>query len=225
MRIIEKFISLQGESTYAGLPCIFIRTAGCNINCNYCDTDYGQAMDAGQEEDIEDIIIEIKELSDKYNCKLIEITGGEPLVQDEEVNMLCRELINTIGKDVMILIETNGTMDIDLLELPNEQVTIIMDVKTPSSGMMEHNLLNNIMKLTYNDEIKFVVGTKKDLIYTTGVINNLCKDFDGQILISPIWNDELSYEDIAQHIIDNHPNVKMQIQLHKLIWDPDKRGV
>ena len=212
LNISEIFCSIQGESTYAGLPCIFIRLAGCNLRCDYCDTTYSFESDISLSTN--DIITKVKEYDP---IKLVEITGGEPLLQPEVY-----QLIESLNKDgYTILLETNGS--ISLKNVP-EYVIKIVDVKCPGSSEENSFLLENLEYINKEkDEIKFVLSDNFDY--------NWAKDFvmkynlkDYEILFSPV-SEKLEPQDLAKWIIDDKLPVRMQLQLHKIIWDKDKRGV
>lgn len=212
LEISEIFCSIQGESTYAGLPCIFIRSAGCNLRCDYCDTTYSYESEITLS--INDIITKVKEYDP---VKLVEITGGEPLLQLEVYQLF--ELLHKNG--YTILLETNGS--ISLKDIP-EYVIKIVDVKCPGSGEEKSFLLENLEYLNKEkDEIKFVLSDNFDY--------NWAKDFvmkynlkDYEILFSPV-SDKLNPQDLAKWIIEDKLPVRMQLQLHKIIWNNDKRGV
>ena len=212
LNISEIFCSIQGESTYAGLPCIFVRLAGCNLRCDYCDTVYSYKNEITLT--IDDIIKKVKEYAP---VKLVEITGGEPLMQPK----VC-QLIETLNNDgYKILLETNGSISLE--NIP-EYVIKIVDVKCPGSGEESSFLLENLECINQEkDEIKFVLTDNFDY--------NWAKDFvlksklnDYEILFSPV-SDKLNPQDLAKWIIDDKLNVRMQLQLHKIIWDKNKRGV
>ena len=212
LEISEIFCSIQGESTYAGLPCIFVRLAGCNLRCDYCDTVYSYKNEITLT--IDDIIKKVKEYAP---VKLVEITGGEPLMQPK----VC-QLIETLNNDgYKILLETNGSISLE--NIP-EYVIKIVDVKCPGSGEEKSFSLENLECIHQEkDEIKFVLTDNFDY--------NWAKDFvlksklnDYEILFSPV-SDKLNPQDLAKWIIDDKLNVRMQLQLHKIIWDKNKRGV
>ena len=210
IKVNEIFYSIQGESTYAGLPCIFIRLTYCNLRCNYCDTEY--AFYEGKELTIEQIINEVA----KYNCNLVEITGGEPLIQ-ENVHDLIQELFN---HNYEVLLETGGHLEIK--EVDN-RVRIIMDIKCPSSGESEKVLWSNLESINTNTEIKFVVRDKNDFDWAVSKIEHF-KLNHNNILFSPVFG-ELQNKDLAQWILDSKIPARMQLQMHKYIWHPDKKGV
>jgi 7-carboxy-7-deazaguanine synthase len=202
IKISEIFYSLLGESTYQGLPCVFVRVAGCNLKCSYCDTPYAQK--GGEEYSIEKILSIIS----KYPTKLVEITGGEPLLQNS-VHELIGELIK---KKYKVLVETNGTVDIS--KIPKE-VMVIMDIKCPSSGMIDKIKWENIRELKDKDEIKFVISDSKDYLWVKDVIEKY--NLSGKkILLSPIF-DKLSPKDLSKWILEDGLNARVHLQLHKII--------
>ena len=212
LNISEIFCSIQGESTYTGLLCIFIRLTGCNLRCDYCDTTYSYESNISLS--IDDIITKIKEFDP---IKLVEITGGEPLLQPEVYQLF--KLLHEEG--YTILLETNGS--ISLKEIP-EYIIKIVDVKCPGSGEENSFLLENLEFINQaSDEIKFVLSNNFDY--------NWAKDFlmkyqlkEYEILFSPIA-DKLNSKDLAKWMTEDKLSVRMQLQLHKIIWDKDKRGV
>jgi len=214
MKIVELFKSLQGESSYAGKPCFFIRMAGCNLNCLYCDTEYAKSADSGSEYSIEEVVREVE----KGGVDLVEITGGEPLLHNE-VTELSRTLIN-IGYTV--LIETNGSLRIS--QLPAEVIRIL-DCKCPSSGEAESMEFANFADLKSEDEVKFVIAGRDDYIYACDIISkyDLNSKVDN-ILFSPVHSDKFTPATLAEWIVEDNLNVRLQIQLHKIIWDPEERG-
>lgn len=212
IKINEIFYSIQGESTSAGLPCVFVRLTYCNLRCVYCDTEY--AFYDGKNMTIDEIIGEVE----KYNCKLVEVTGGEPLMQ-EGVHELMTKLCD---KGYSVMIETGGSLPIENID---KRVKIIMDLKTPHSKMMKKNRYENIKYLKPVDEVKFVVGSREDYEWTKDIIikYNLTEKA-GQVLISPVFG-EVENIDLAEWILKDNLNVRFQIQIHKYIWHPETRGV
>jgi 7-carboxy-7-deazaguanine synthase len=210
LKINEIFKSIQGESTYAGLPCTFIRLAGCNLRCTYCDTNY--AYYHGKELADEEILSKIKE----YGVKLIEFTGGEPLLQEETPKLLKTLLDN----DYRVLIETNGSICIGCLD---KRLNVIMDFKTPKSGMSERMRVENFKFLKKTDQIKFVLMDKSDYTWAKDIIvkHNLLDRFDN-ILMSPAYGD-LSPKPLVSWILRDNLPVRVQLQIHKYIWAPDER--
>lgn len=213
LKVNEIFCSIQGESTYAGLPCVFVRLTGCNLRCLYCDTKYAYAE--GADMTIEQVLDKV----DSYNIPLVEVTGGEPLVQAATPAMIARLL----DRGFAVLMETNGSMDVGVVD---ERCIKIMDIKCPSSGEAEKNDPGNIRRLSEKDEIKFVIGDRKDFDYAKEMLllvekeNPLVK----KMLFSPLHN-VLNPETLAGWIMADRLDVRMQLQLHKLIWGEGARGV
>ncbi len=201
INISEIFYSIQGESTYLGLPCVFIRLAGCNLRCSYCDTTY--AYERGKDYEINDIICKIKQ----YNCKLVEITGGEPLLQNEVFLLIDR----LVERKFKVLVETNGTVDISKV---NDKAVIVMDIKCPSSGESSKVFWNNVFKIKESDEIKFVIGDKRDYNWARKVINEY-KLENKTILFSPVFG-KLSIKELYSWVLESNIYVRLQPQLHKI---------
>ncbi len=211
IKINEIFHSIQGESSFAGLPCVFVRLTYCNLRCTYCDTEY--AFYEGKDYSIEQIIEEIK----KYDCKLVEVTGGEPLMQ-EDIHELTKTLCDD-GYDVML--ETGGSLTIKDVD---ERVKIIMDLKCPSSGMMKKNLYENIEYLKSSDEVKFVIGDREDYIWSKEIVEHYSLAEKCTVLFSIVF-DKLEPLTLAQWILEDKLKVRFQLQMHKYIWHPDTKGV
>jgi 7-carboxy-7-deazaguanine synthase len=212
LRINEIFYSIQGEGSRAGEPCVFIRLTGCGLRCTYCDTEY--AFYEGEDRSLEDILNQVR----AFDCKLVELTGGEPLEQDgvyPMMKMLCDQ-----GYDMMI--ETGGHIDISNVD---PRVKRIVDLKTPSSGMEKRNLYKNIEFLKTSDEVKFVIGSREDYIWSKEQIEFFkLSEKVGTILMSPV-STVLSPENLAQWILEDKLQVRFQVQLHKIIWPGVERGV
>jgi 7-carboxy-7-deazaguanine synthase len=207
----EIFHSIQGESSKSGLPCVFVRLTYCNLRCTYCDTEY--AFYEGEDKSIEDIINEVK----KYNCNLVEVTGGEPLVQKE-----CLELMKKlcdVGFDVML--ETGGSLPIKDID---ERVMIVMDLKCPSSKMEKKNLYENINYLKPKDELKFVIGNREDYDWSKEIISKYELINKSEILFSVVFG-ELEPVSLVNWIIEDKLDVRYQLQMHKYIWHPETKGV
>ncbi|MBR2632135.1 MAG: radical SAM protein [Lentisphaeria bacterium] len=210
-RVIECFSSLQGESTQAGRRCFFIRLEGCNLNCSYCDTEY--ARSGGVEKSVSELV----ELAIASKVPLVEITGGEPLLE-KELPELCSRLMDR-GLEVMI--ETNGSMDVSVIP---EGVRRIIDCKLPGSGMDKFNMYGNFSGLTALDEVKFVVSSKEDFDFALEVISRCgLEESPAALLASPVWG-RVSFEELAGWVIESGSRLRMQLQMHKLIWG-DKKGV
>ena len=213
--ISEIFYSIQGEGNRAGLPCVFVRLQGCRLRCSWCDTPY--ALDVNQVETLmtgDQIIKEIK----KYDCNFIEFTGGEPLEQ-QGVAELMSELCN---EDYTVAVETSGYISLKNLD---SRIIKILDIKCPDSKMHKKNDYDNINYLSKNDEVKFVIASRTDFEWAINIIkqyNIFAKT--ASILISPAFG-LVSNIELAEWILAESLPVKMQVQMHKYIWDPNKRGV
>lgn len=234
MQITEIFRSIQGESTYAGLPCIFVRLTGCNLRCTWCDTAY--AFYGGKRMNIEDVIGRVRELSvgsevrapaslQDAKVSLVEVTGGEPLLQPDVVPLAQRLL----AENYTVLVETSGERFVGILPQP---VVKIVDVKCPDSGEGGTFLLENLKAIDGKDEVKFVIASRADYEFA--------RDFSGQhalarrvrqVLFSPVFPDPngswsgLDPRLLAEWILADRLPVRLGMQLHKFIWHPSTRGV
>ncbi|HLH75956.1 MAG TPA: radical SAM protein [Candidatus Binataceae bacterium] len=210
--INEIFYSLQGESTHAGRPCVFVRLTGCNLRCNYCDTEY--AFYEGQRRSRSEIVAAVL----AYECPLVEITGGEPLLQ-EGVYDLCTALLEA---GLQVMIETSGASDVSRLD---PRVIKIMDLKCPGSAESGRNLFDNLHHLTERDEIKFVLSDRADYEWArqTTLSNDLARRVNA-VLLSPVFG-RLAPRDLANWLLEDRLPARMQLQMHKHIWPPDQRGV
>jgi len=210
--ICEIFYSLQGESTFTGLPCIFIRLSGCNLNCSWCDTRYAN---------IESTPMTFEQILKKiapYQCSLVEVTGGEPLMQDNTPDLITLLL----KENYQVLLETNGSKNIKNIDL---NCIKIVDIKCPSSNESHSFLLENIDFLTQKDEIKFVIGSQKDYEFATSFIKNkLSKISSNNIHLSPVFG-QISSATLAAWMLEDNLPARLSLQQHKIMWDPDKRGV
>jgi 7-carboxy-7-deazaguanine synthase len=211
LRVNEIFHSIQGESTHAGRPCVFVRLTYCNLRCRFCDSEY--AFYEGSERSLDDIVAEVA----RYGCRLVEVTGGEPLIQRETTGLLGRLL--EAGHEV--LLETSGAWSVE--NVP-DGVKIIMDLKTPGSGMVARNRWENLRHLDRDDEIKFVICDRADYEWAHGVVGEhaLCERH--AVLLSPSWG-EIDPAELAEWILADRLPVRMQLQIHKHIWSPTARGV
>jgi 7-carboxy-7-deazaguanine synthase len=236
-------LSLQGESTFAGLPCIFIRLTACDLRCSYCDTAY--AFSEGKKNTLADILAEVKRLAAPFSnsqpstlnsqLPLVELTGGEPLLQKNSLPLM--KLLCDAG--FTVLLETSGAHDISQID---PRVRRIMDLKCPSSGEVARNRLTNIPHLKSNDEIKFVIGTIEDYEWAKQQITRHKLDSICPLLFSwvhplaseqqnkslkkvPAGQTPISRKNLAEKIIADALPVRFQIQQHKIIWPPDQRGV
>jgi 7-carboxy-7-deazaguanine synthase len=213
LRLNEIFYSIQGESTFAGFPCIFIRMTGCNLRCTYCDTTY--AYEEGDDIPLESILSTVK----KFDCSLIEVTGGEPLIQNETPDLISALIKN----DYTVLLETNGSQDISTVDT---RCTRIVDIKCPSSGMDNKNYWKNLDYITLNDQLKFVIAHRQDYLYAKKVIDSVAIKRRKKLLInfSPVFN-KINLKDLAEWILADNLPVRLQIQLHKYIWGEHTKGV
>ncbi len=211
MIINEIFYSIQGESSYAGRPCVFIRLTGCPLRCTYCDTQY--AFYEGRKMTVDEVLEAIR----VYRCPLVEITGGEPLAQ-REVYPLMERLLE---EGYEVLLETSGALDVSRVP---KGVVKIMDLKCPGSGEVHRNRLGNLRYLSPRDEVKFVIGDYRDYLWAKGVLEQHGLPERCQVLFSPVFG-RLDPEELAEWILKDHLPVRLQLQLHKYIWGPDVRGV
>jgi len=212
LKINEIFYSIQGESTFAGKPCVFIRLTYCNLRCTYCDTEY--SFYEGFDRSVDELLDEIKQ----YECKLVEVTGGEPLVQKEVLPFMTR----LCDEGYTVLLETGGSLPIEPVD---KRVKIIMDLKTPSSGMLKKNYLQNIGFLKNGDEVKFVIGSREDYKWSKNIVSEYELDSNYVVLFSVVF-DKLAPVQLAEWMLkDKLNNVRFQLQMHKFIWEPDKKGV
>ncbi len=239
----EIYLSLQGESTFAGLPCIFIRLTACDLRCSYCDTAY--AFTEGKKKTLAEVLAEVKRLATPFsnsklktqNLKLplVELTGGEPLLQKNSLPLM-KQLCDD---GFTVLIETSGAHDISPID---SRVHRIMDLKCPSSGEVERNLFSNLAHLKATDEIKFVIGTKQDYEWAKSQITAHGLAAKCPLLFSwvhplppaqqnaalkkvPAGHTPISRKELVEKIIADALPVRFQIQQHKVIWPPEQRGV
>ena len=213
LKVNEIFYSIQGESTYAGRPCCFVRLTGCNLRCSYCDTQY--AYEEGEDLELDEIVMRVA----SRRCRLVEVTGGVPLIQ-RDTPLLIHSLLED-GYEV--LLETNGTQDVQWID---KRCVKILDVKCPSSGEADKNDLENLEKLTEKDEVKFVIGDRADYEYAREVLTLAESVARGKnpVLLSPVFGRQDPGE-LAGWILDDHLNVRLHLQLHKIIWGPERTGV
>ncbi len=210
LKVNEIFYSIQGEGEYQGKPCVFVRLTYCNLRCSYCDTEY--AFYEGEEMSEEEIVREVK----KYECRLVEVTGGEPLLQQETQGLLSK----LCDEGFEVLLETGGSLPIKDVD---KRVKIIMDLKTPGSGMEKKNLLENLNFLKSEDELKFVITNFEDYNWSKRILKER-ELFKNKILFSPAFG-ILKPSELAGWIIKDKLNVRLNLQIHKYIWEPDRRGV
>lgn len=215
MKVVEIFKSIDGEGIRAGYPATFIRLFGCNLRCSYCDTPYGYEGNDYKEMTVDEIVQECMCL----NCPRITLTGGEPLIH-KDVNILIKNLLVN-GFEVNI--ETNGSVDVELLKFLYPQVVITMDWKCPSSGCENKMSIARLKDLKKNDVLKFVVGSKEDLEVCKSIYNT--QELECSIFISPIFG-KIEPSEIVDYMLENNMmDCRVQLQMHKFIWNPNKRGV
>ena len=211
LKINEIYASIQGESSHTGLPCIFIRLTGCNLRCSWCDTAY--AFYAGNDLTIEETLQKV----DTFGLPLVEITGGEPLLQ-EDVYPLMEVLLK---KGYRVMLETSGALPID--KVP-QRVIKILDIKCPGSGEEKKNHLENLKLLSPHDEVKFVLLDRADYEWSRDLLRKYDLAPSTQVLFSPVY-DKLNLKDLSQWILKDRLAVRLQTQLHKVIWSKDAIGV
>ncbi len=210
MRITESFRSIQGESTHAGRPCVFVRLTGCNLRCVWCDSEY--TFTGGDRMSIDEVMARVE----SYGCKLVEITGGEPLAQAESLDLIKR----LCDDGFEVLIETSGSIDIAQV---NPRAKIILDIKCPGSGEVEKNRWENLDILRAHDEIKFVIADRVDYDWAKQVIEQRKLD-RWTVLLSPVW-DRMNMKSLAEWMLADRLPARFQTQLHKHIWGADVHGV
>jgi 7-carboxy-7-deazaguanine synthase len=226
MQIIEIYKSLQGESSYAGLPCIFVRLAGCNLRCAWCDSEY--TFKGGTRMTLDDIEAEVRRLSP--NGGLVEITGGEPLLQERDAVPLMERLL-TAGYDV--LLETSGERP---LERVPAKVVKIVDVKCPDSGEGDSFRMENLNHLNQRDEVKFVISSRRDYEFARDFTSEHALDAKASVIFSPAFrknavgtrdvaNCLLDPRELAEWMLADGVNARLGLQIHKFIWEPQVKGV
>lgn len=212
LTVNEIYQSVQGESTWAGLPCVFVRLTFCDLRCTYCDTEY--AFYEGKKMELPDIVAEVL----RFGCPLVEVTGGEPLLQPACLPLMA--LLCDAG--LTVLLETSGAHDISGVD---PRVHRIMDLKTPSSGECGRNLYANIACLALRDEVKFVIGSREDYEWACGQMRE--HDIAAKVkavLFSPVFGKVAPADTVAWMLEDKLP-ARFQLQMHKFIWEPRARGV
>ena len=209
MRITEIYQSIQGESSYTGLPCVFVRTTGCDLRCVWCDSEF--TFSGGTRMTVDEVIAEVE----RYDGRLVELTGGEPLLQPEIYELATR--LSDAG--YRVLIETGGHRDISKLD---PRVVRIMDLKCPASGECERNLWSNLEHLRPTDEVKFVIADRNDYEWTRRVIREHHLEDRTQILLSTAFG-QLAPQQAVAWMLEDHLRARFQLQLHKYVWPPDAR--
>ncbi len=208
----EIYHSIQGESTWAGEPCVFVRTTFCDLRCTYCDTEY--AFYEGKKLSLDEIVHEVV----KFQCPLVEVTGGEPLLQKNVLPLMAR--LADSGQTV--LLETSGAHDISAVD---PRVHRIVDLKTPGSGEVDRNLWSNMDHLTTRDEVKCVIGSREDYEWSREKVQKF--DLPSRcraVLFSPIFG-RIDPRQIVEWVLADNLRVRFQLQMHKFIWKPTQRGV
>lgn len=204
LRISEIFYSLQGESTLSGLPTVFVRLTGCPLRCVYCDTSY--AFQGGSWYEIDAVVDAVRQYPAKHVC----VTGGEPLAQKACLTLMR----NLCDEGLTVSLETSGALDISAVD---SRVIRVMDLKTPSSEESDRNLMQNIDLLTDKDQVKFVIMDESDYSWTKQIISQYQLVQRCEVLLSPVW-EKMSSTALAEKILADGLNVRMQLQLHKLLW-------
>ena len=216
-KVNEIFLSIDGEGYRTGLPVVFIRLYGCNLNCSYCDTRYSCENSEYKQMSLYDILVEVL----SYGVPRVTLTGGEPLIHPGVKDLI----VSLVANDIEVNIETNGAVDLDeFIEFKyNSKVIFTMDYKCKSSGMEEKMILSNLVFLQPKDVIKFVVSNYNELEKMEYILeSSKCK---AQPYVSPVFG-AIEPSELVEYILDNKlNNVKVQVQLHKIIWEPTKRGV
>jgi 7-carboxy-7-deazaguanine synthase len=211
MKVNEIYRSIQGESSFAGLPCVFVRLTYCNLRCSWCDTEY--AFYEGKDYTVEEVLREVK----SFDCPLVELTGGEPLLQ-EDVFPLMDELV---GRGYTVLLETGGSLDVGQV---NPRVVKILDLKCPGSGESQRNLYGNLAKLQSRDEVKFVIGDRADYLWARRALQEHQLTDRCSVLFSTVF-EKLPPRQLAEWLLEDNLKVRLQLQMHKYIWGPEVRGV
>ncbi|MDF1554417.1 MAG: radical SAM protein [Deferrisomatales bacterium] len=213
LRVSEIFDSIQGESHWAGYPCTFLRLAGCNLDCVWCDTRFARDPRAGAEWNVEVLAAEARNRA----LPTVEVTGGEPLLQPAAPELLAALLAG--GQRV--LLETNGSLPLDAVPAG---VHIVMDLKPPGSGMAEHNRWANLGRLRPGDEVKIVCRDRADYAWARGVIGEYCLLRRTRVSLSAVAG-ELEAQELAAWLLEDRLDVRLQLQLHKVLWPEQERGV
>ena len=211
LQVNEIFYSIQGESSFAGRPCVFVRLTGCNLRCTWCDTAY--AFHEGRRMGLDEILRAVE----AHPARLVELTGGEPLLQPDALPLM-RQLAD---RGWTVLLETGGSLELTGVD---PRVVRIVDVKCPGSGESERNLWSNLAGLRATDEVKFVLVDRADFDFAGQVLDQRLGGFEGTVHFSPVWG-RLEPVTLAGWILESGRAVKLQLQLHKLLWPAETRGV
>jgi len=211
LRVTEVYVSVQGESTHAGKPTVFVRLAGCNLRCVWCDS--AHTFTGGELRSVADVVEEVRGLG----VHTVEITGGEPLLQRPVIELM-RRLVQR-GHEVML--ETSGSLSIE--EVPPE-VIVVLDFKAPDSSEVHANLWENVGRLLPHHEVKLVLASRRDYEWARGVIREHGLGARCAVLLSPVWG-ELEPSDLVRWMLEDHLPARLSLQLHKVVWSPDATGV
>ena len=212
LSVTEIFYSIQGESLYSGRPCTFVRLSGCNLRCTYCDTSY--AYEPGTEMTISSILSQVA----SHGCPLVEITGGEPLLQEETPSLI----LQLLDEGYEVMVETNGSLDISLID---NRCTRIIDMKCPTSGEDSQNDFGNLERLNAKDQVKFVIGNREDYAYAKRIISRIVPTLPSHhVLLSPI-SGILKPSILTEWILADRIEARLHLQLHKIIWPGIDPGV
>ncbi len=211
LRITEIYLSVQGESTHVGKPCVFVRLTGCNLRCVWCDSAF--TFSGGAWQSLDDVV----DRAHGFGVRTIEITGGEPLLQPAAIPLMERLL--ALGHDV--LLETGGSLTI--AKVP-EQVKVILDLKAPDSGEVERNLWENVDRLRPHHEVKLVLASRRDYEWAREMIRDRELPTRCTVLLSPAWG-LLDPKALVEWMLEDRVDARLQLQLHKVVWDPNARGV
>lgn len=211
LRITEIYSSIQGESTHVGKRCVFVRLTGCNLRCRWCDSEY--TFTGGDHMDIDEVVSKAHE----FGIHTVEVTGGEPLVQKNAIPLM--EALLALGHEV--LLETSGSLPI--APVPDD-VHVIMDLKPPDSGEEGANLWENIEELASNDEVKFVLASRRDYDWAVDVVRRYKLPARCCVLFSPVWG-SIEASDLVAWVLEDQLDVRVQLQMHKVIWPAETQGV
>jgi len=210
--INEIFHSIQGESTFAGRACVFVRLTGCNLRCAYCDTRY--AYSEGRPLTVDQVVEKVA----AFGCNLVEITGGEPLLQPN-TGQLVRTLLD---RGYQVLMETNGSLDISVID---PDCIKIIDIKCPDSGEADQCDFANLQRMSPSDQVKFVISSHQDYLYAKKTLPRIPDKLEfGNVIFSPVW-DRLPGKELAGWILEDGLKVRLQMQMHKILWPDIERGV
>lgn len=209
--VTEIFHSIQGESSFMGLPCVFVRLTGCPLRCRWCDTDY--AFQGGTRMSTDEVVAKVV----SYGCPLAEVTGGEPLAQRESLELMRR----LADAGLTVLLETSGAMPIEEVD---PRVHRIVDLKCPDSDELKANRLENLDHLSTKDEVKFVVASRRDYEWAREIVRERELAKKARLLFSPVHG-ELDPKELAAWMLADRVDARFQLQMHKYIWSPETRGV